>query len=126
MAGLAELAVAPRRGYRNLKFLHMRNVKKDRQLSGLETAIRNALDRSNRADRDIRARIYQSARQALDAGLQKQGVSDRLMIMQQRELLEQKIHEIEMEEVRRFLEGKLEGPLTFWTEGDFQIEQIEA
>jgi hypothetical protein len=82
----------------------MRNVKKDRQLSGLETAIRNALDRSNRADRDIRARIYQSARQALDAGLQKQGVSDRLMIMQQRELLEQKIHEIEMEEVRRLSE----------------------
>ena len=82
----------------------MRNVKKDRQLSGLETAIRNALDRSKRADRDIRARIYQSARQALDAGLQKQGVTDRLMIMQQRELLEQKIHEIEMEELRRLSE----------------------
>ncbi len=70
-------------------------------MSGLETAIKNALDRSNRADKDIRARIYQSARQALDAGLRKQGVSDRLTIMQQRELLEQKIHEIEMDEVRR-------------------------
>lgn len=73
-------------------------------MSGLETAIRNALDRSNRADREIRARIYQSARQALDAGLRKQGVSDRLIIMQQHELLERKIHEIEMAEVQRLAE----------------------
>ncbi len=73
-------------------------------MSGLETAIRNALDRSNRADREIRARIYQSARQALDAGLRKQGVSDRLVIMQQQELLERKIHEIEMAEVQRLAE----------------------
>ncbi|WP_162895063.1 hypothetical protein [Rhizobium terrae] len=75
-------------------------------MSGLETAIRNALDRSDRADREIRARIYQSARQALDAGLRKQGVSDRLIVMQQHERLEVKIHEIEMEEIRR-----LSGPL---------------
>ncbi|WP_105432098.1 hypothetical protein [Neorhizobium sp. T6_25] len=73
-------------------------------MSGLETAIRNALDRSNRADREIRARIYQSARQALDAGLRKQGVTDRLIIMQQHELLERKIHEIEMAEVERLVE----------------------
>jgi hypothetical protein len=73
-------------------------------VSGLETAIRNALDRSNRADREIRARIYQSARQALDAGLRKQGVTDRLIIMQQHELLERKIHEIEMAEVERLVE----------------------
>lgn len=70
-------------------------------MSGLETAIRNALDRSNRADREIRTRIYQSARQALDAGLRKQGVTDRLIIMQQHERLEEKIHEIEMEELQR-------------------------
>lgn len=70
-------------------------------MSGLETAIRNALDRSDRTDRDTRARIYQSARQALDAGLQKQGISDRLIIMQQRELLERKIDEIEAEEAER-------------------------
>ena len=70
-------------------------------MSGLETAIRNALDRSDRADREIRARIYQSARQALDAGLRKQGVTDRLVIMQQHERLEEKIHEIEMEELQR-------------------------
>ncbi|MFB9950010.1 hypothetical protein ACFFP0_14195 [Rhizobium puerariae] len=70
-------------------------------MSGLETAIRNALDRSDRANQEIRARIYQSARQALDAGLRKQGVSDRLIVMQQQELLERTIHEIEMEEVGR-------------------------
>lgn len=77
-------------------------------MSGLETAIRNALDRSNRADREIRARIYQSARQALDAGLRKQGVSDRLIIMQQHELLERKIHEIEMAEMQRLAEPAAE------------------
>lgn len=77
-------------------------------MSGLETAIRNALDRSNRADREIRARIYQSARQALDAGLRKQGVTDRLIIMQQHELLERKIHEIEMAEVQRLAEPAAE------------------
>lgn len=70
-------------------------------MSGLETAIRNALERSNRADREIRARIYQSARQALDAGLRKQGITDRLIIMQQHQRLEEKIHEIEMEELQR-------------------------
>lgn len=70
-------------------------------MSGLETAIRNALERSERANREVRARIYQSARQALDAGLRKQGVSDRLTIMQQQELLERKIQEIEAEELRR-------------------------
>ncbi|MBP1841970.1 hypothetical protein J2046_000214 [Rhizobium petrolearium] len=70
-------------------------------MSGLETAIRNALERSDRVNREVRARIYQSARQALDAGLRKQGVSDRLTIMQQQELLERKIQEIEAEELKR-------------------------
>jgi len=70
-------------------------------VSGLETAIRNALERSDRVNREVRARIYQSARQALDAGLRKQGVSDRLTIMQQQELLERKIQEIEAEELKR-------------------------
>lgn len=70
-------------------------------MSGLETAIRNALDRSDRADGKTRARIYQSARQALEAGLQKQGVSDTLIILQQRKRLEEKIREIETEEIDR-------------------------
>ncbi|AYC99494.1 hypothetical protein [Neorhizobium sp. NCHU2750] len=70
-------------------------------MSGLETAIRNALDRAERGDGQVRARIYQSARQALDAGLRKQGVTDNLVILQQRKRLEEKIREIEDEEIDR-------------------------
>lgn len=79
-------------------------------MSGLETAIRNALDRSDRTDGDTRARIYQSARQALEAGLQRQGVTDKLIVMQQQKRLEEKIREIETEEVDR-----LAGPLSSLT-----------
>ncbi|TDK35271.1 hypothetical protein E2F50_13530 [Rhizobium deserti] len=68
-------------------------------MSGLETAIRNALDRSDRADGQTRAKIYQSARQALEAGLRRQGVTDTLIIMQQQKRLEEKIREIEAEEI---------------------------
>ncbi|MBP2559872.1 hypothetical protein J2T08_000612 [Neorhizobium galegae] len=93
-------------------------------MSGLETAIRNALDRSNRADREIRARIYQSARQALDAGLRKQGVSDRLIIMQQHELLERKIHEIEMAEVQRLAEPAAESVVELDPELPYATESM--
>jgi len=86
-------------------------------VSGLETAIRNALDRSDRADRETRSRIYQSARQALEAGLRKQGVSDRLIIMQQHELLDRKIHDIEMEEQRRLAAPAAE-PIEVDVDGD--------
>ncbi len=74
-------------------------------MSGLETAIRNALDRAERGDGQVRARIYQSARQALDAGLRKQGVTDNLVIMQQRKRLEDKIGEIENEEIDRLAQA---------------------
>ena len=37
-------------------------------MSGLETAIRQALERSDRTSPEMRARIYQSARNALEAG----------------------------------------------------------
>jgi hypothetical protein len=67
-------------------------------VSGLETAIRNALERSDRANAETRARIYQSARQALEAGLQKQGIEDVNVIAQQRHRLEAVIHAIETEE----------------------------
>lgn len=70
-------------------------------MSGLETAIRNALERSDRADAEIRARIYHSARQALDAGLRKQGVTDPQVVASQRQLLEAKIEEIETQERAR-------------------------
>ena len=67
-------------------------------MSGLESAIRSALEKSDRANPDIRARIYQSARQALDSGLAKQGITDGQVIAAQRQRLELKIREIEGEE----------------------------
>ncbi|MDO9416360.1 biotin transporter BioY [Pararhizobium sp.] len=67
-------------------------------MSGLETAIRNALERSDRASAETRAKIYQSARQALEAGLRKQDVHDPDIIAQQRHRLEVTIRAIETEE----------------------------
>ncbi|MFT2210744.1 biotin transporter BioY [Rhizobium giardinii] len=67
-------------------------------MSGLETAIRHALERSDRANSETRARIYQSARNALEAGLRKQDVHDPNVIAQQRHRLEAIIHAIEVEE----------------------------
>jgi hypothetical protein len=70
-------------------------------VSGLETAIRNALARSDRGDANVRARIYQSARQALEAGLRKQEITDPEVIESQRRRLEENIREIEFEERRQ-------------------------
>jgi hypothetical protein len=70
-------------------------------VSGLETAIRNALDRSERANPEVRARIYQSARQALEAGLRKQDVTDVETISSQRQRLEATIRAVEGEERAR-------------------------
>ncbi|MGF9693491.1 hypothetical protein AAIH46_11785 [Rhizobium sp. 0TCS1.26] len=70
-------------------------------MSGLETAIRNALARSDRGDANVRARIYQSARQALEAGLRKQEITDPEVIEAQRRRLEENIREIEFEERRQ-------------------------
>ncbi|WP_331373162.1 biotin transporter BioY [Sinorhizobium chiapasense] len=67
-------------------------------MSGLETAIRNALERSDRTNAEIRARIYQSARQALENGLKKQQIEDPDVITKQRHRLEAVIHAIETEE----------------------------
>lgn len=67
-------------------------------MSGLETAIRQALERSERTNSETRARIYQSARNALEAGLRKQDVHDPDVIAQQRHRLEAIIHAIEVEE----------------------------
>ncbi len=68
-------------------------------VSGLETAIRQALERSDRTSPEMRARIYQSARNALEAGLRKQDVHDPEVIAQQRHRLEVLIHAIENEEL---------------------------
>ncbi|WP_296065680.1 hypothetical protein [uncultured Agrobacterium sp.] len=73
-------------------------------MSGLETAIRNALEKSDRSNAEVRARIYQSSRQALEAGLRKQGIDDPQVVAQQRQRLEGLIHQIENEERNRLLD----------------------
>ncbi|QTK79750.1 hypothetical protein AT6N2_C2094 [Agrobacterium tumefaciens] len=73
-------------------------------VSGLETAIRNALEKSDRSNAEVRARIYQSSRQALEAGLRKQGIDDPQVVAQQRQRLEGLIHQIENEERNRLLD----------------------
>lgn len=70
-------------------------------MNGLETAIRNALERSDRTNAETRARIYQSARQALESGLRKQNINDPETIAYQRHRLEALIHSIELEERNR-------------------------
>lgn len=70
-------------------------------MNGLETAIRNALERSDRTNAETRARIYQSARQALESGLRKQNVTDPETVAFQRHRLETVIHAIELEERAR-------------------------
>lgn len=70
-------------------------------MNGLETAIRNALERSDRTNAETRARVYQSARHALETGLQKQNINDPEIVTQQRHRLEAMIHAIELEERSR-------------------------
>ncbi len=79
-------------------------------MSGLETAIRNALERSERSNAEVRARIYQSARQALENGLQKQEIEDPEIIAKQRHRLEAVIHAIETEE-RAALKARVTTPV---------------
>jgi len=67
-------------------------------VSGLETAIRTALENSDRDNPEVRARIYQSARQALEAGLRKQDITDTEVVAHHRHRLESTIHAIESEE----------------------------
>nr|WP_210318899.1 hypothetical protein [Rhizobium paranaense] len=59
------------------------------------------MERSDRANPEIRARIYQSARQALEAGLRKQDITDIGIISAQRQRLEATIRAIEGEERAR-------------------------
>lgn len=73
-------------------------------MSGLETAIRNALEKSDRTNPEVRARIYQSSRQALEAGMRKQGMNDPQVIAQQRHRLETLIREIETQERDKLLD----------------------
>lgn len=70
-------------------------------VTGLDAAIRNALERANRSDPRVRAKIYQSARRALESGLEKQGIDDPVTIAAQRGRLERVIAAIEQEEELR-------------------------
>jgi hypothetical protein len=70
-------------------------------VSGLETAIRTALDNADRDNPEVRAKIYQSARQALEAGLRKQDITDTEAVAHHRHRLETTIHMIEAEERQR-------------------------
>lgn len=79
-------------------------------MSGLETAIRSALERSERANPEVRARVYQSARQALEAGLRKQDITDVETVAAQRQRLELTIRAIEGEERTRLREAAAETP----------------
>lgn len=79
-------------------------------MSGLETAIRQALERSDRTSAETRARIYQSARNALEAGLRKQNIVDSVVVAQQRHRLETVIHGIEQEEQRAISSAPLSQP----------------
>ncbi|WP_454848069.1 regulator [Rhizobium binxianense] len=82
-------------------------------MSGLETAIRTALESSDRDDPEVRARIYQSARQALEAGLRKQDITDVAAVTYHRHRLETTIHTIESEERARLhpMQGPPEVPV---------------
>nr|WP_210333612.1 biotin transporter BioY [Rhizobium sp. ARZ01] len=64
----------------------------------MEQAIRNALARAETNNPETRARIYQSARNALEAGLRKQEINDPEAIAAQRHRLEMTIRQIEAEQ----------------------------
>lgn len=72
-------------------------------MNGLEAAIKNALARSDRSSAEVRARIYQSSREALEAGLRKQNIEDPEVIAGHRQRLEQLIRIIEHDERERLL-----------------------
>lgn len=63
----------------------------------MEAAIRGALDRAGSPDATMRARIYQSARQALSRSLERQGLTDPDLMRDQSARLEQLIAHVEAE-----------------------------
>ena len=75
-------------------------------VSGLEKAIRNALENGERENANQRARIYQSARQALESGLARQNITDPKMVKAQRRRLDDVITGIEKEEAERARQSK--------------------
>ena len=66
-------------------------------MTGLETAIRNAIARAGDPDRETRARIYASARMAVEKSLAKQEPVDPAQIQAQRDQVEAVISTVEGE-----------------------------
>ena len=65
-------------------------------MSNLETAIRKALEKGGPGvDPAQRARVYQSARNALENSFRNQNITDPVLIAEQRRILETAIHDIE-------------------------------
>ncbi len=94
-------------------------------MNGFEAAIRNALERSDRTNPEIRARIYHSARHALEAGLRKQGVTDAARIAAQRRWLEQLIATVEAAE-RQAAAAPAPGERSARVEPDFSASRQPA
>ncbi|HWU63002.1 MAG TPA: hypothetical protein VN112_13365, partial [Ensifer sp.] len=71
----------------------------------LETAIRKALERVGPgADPEQRARVYQSARVALENGLRQQNITDPATASQQRRQLEAAINRVERDAKLDYME----------------------
>lgn len=70
-------------------------------MTGLESAIRNALERAGARDAATRERIYAAARAALDKGLDQRSDLDPAAAEAQRERFEALVGEIEAEEAAR-------------------------
>lgn len=77
-------------------------------MDGLETAIRNALERSGTPDRTQRQRVYQSARSALEKSLARQEGGDGAAADAQRDRIEAVIVAIENEYAERDMADGLE------------------
>jgi hypothetical protein len=74
-------------------------------LSSLETAIRKALERAGPgADPAQRARVYQSARTALENGLRQQKIADPAVVSEQRRQLEAAINRVERDAKLDYME----------------------
>lgn len=68
-------------------------------MTGLDTVIRDAIDRADARDAAARERVYQSARLALERGLARRPGLDRATIDEQRRRFDELISEIEAEKM---------------------------
>ena len=68
-------------------------------MTGLDTAIREAIDRADARDAAARERVYRSARRALESSLARRPELDRAMVDEQRQRFDELIREIEREKL---------------------------